>query len=167
MARPLQLPERALVVQEPWASYLVDGTKDWELRGSACHIRGRIGIAVAGLIIGEVVVLESMQVAERDAGGTLVAVEGNEANFPPLPRNFDRHRVDNFEAFRWKRWHALVVSSPVRYDKPVPYQRKTGQVNWIKLDDAALRPLKRPGAASQPTSTEKKTKRTRRHDAMP
>ncbi|CAE7939660.1 PIF1 [Symbiodinium necroappetens] len=146
--------QRALIVREPWAGYLVDGKKTWELRGTACHIRGRVGIAVAGQIIGEVRIVDCIKVAEQATDGSLVEVAGNEDCFPPLPANRPRHRVDDFQAFQWRCWHAWVVEDPVRYAEPVTYQHKRGVVNWVKLDNVVEpekhcsepKPLKRPAA---------------------
>ena len=152
--------ERALLVQEPWAGYLVDGLKEWELRGSACNIRGRIGIAVKGQIIGEVRVVQSMKIAERDSSGRLTKVPGNEGNFPLLAANLNRHRLEDFGRFPWKQWHAWVVTGAMRYSPPMSYQQKQGRVNWVRLSDdgnKSQRPQKRP-AATDAASTPRRSR---------
>ena len=129
------LPERALLVKEPWASLLVDGAKTWELRTENCTIRGRVGIAVRGKIIGEVNITDAMLVAQRDAGGTLLAIPGAEPYFPLLPANRPLHRVENFAGLRWKRFYAWIVSDAVRYSEAITYKHKQGCQKWMKLDN--------------------------------
>ena len=110
-----------------------------------CNVRGRVGIAVGGKVIGEVTILRSMKIAERSSTGSLIPVPGNEENFPLLVQNHGRHRVDNFQGFLWKCWRAWEVGNPVRYEIPQAFTHKTGVVRWIKLlaEDAPLKKNKR------------------------
>ncbi len=45
---------RGLIIDEPWVSYILDGRKTCELRGSNCRIRERIGLIRkgSGLVVG-------------------------------------------------------------------------------------------------------------------
>jgi hypothetical protein len=49
-----RIPERSLVVREPWASYIVQGRKTWEIRRYPTRVRGRIGIVSQRGLIGAV-----------------------------------------------------------------------------------------------------------------
>jgi len=49
-----RIPERSLVVREPWASYIVQGRKTWEIRRCPTRVRGRIGIVSQRGLIGAV-----------------------------------------------------------------------------------------------------------------
>ena len=39
---------RALLIREPFVSWILSGKKTWELRGSATKIRGRIALVASG-----------------------------------------------------------------------------------------------------------------------
>lgn len=49
------LPDRALIVRQPWIDLILSGKKTWEMRGAKINVRGRIGLIEqgTGLIFGE------------------------------------------------------------------------------------------------------------------
>ncbi|MDW8059296.1 MAG: ASCH domain-containing protein [Thermomicrobium sp.] len=49
-----EIPKRSFVVREPWATYIVQGRKTWEIRRYPTRIRGRIGIVSPRDLIGAV-----------------------------------------------------------------------------------------------------------------
>ena len=102
------------MVREPWASYLVDGKKVWELRGAACSLRG---LATAGTIIGEVKVVDCIKVALRSTTGRLVGCRTARQCCRRCPKTA-RHRLDDFGSFPWKTWYVWVVANPLRYENP-------------------------------------------------
>lgn len=139
-ASPTPLPEVALLVRQPWVSMILDGQKIWEMRGDACHRRGRVALACAGtgLLYGEANLIDCRLVACRDAGGTLVAA-GRHEDFPLLPNNLDKHGLTpaDFQAFDYRRWWAWVMDDPRWYPKPVPYIHPRGAVRWVRLAQPA------------------------------
>ena len=39
---------RGLLIRQPFADWIVDGKKTWEIRGSATNVRGRVAILACG-----------------------------------------------------------------------------------------------------------------------
>ena len=85
-------PKRALIVQSPWASLLVDGEKTVEIRGSATKMFGSIAIAQSKskLLIGEVTLESCCLIAVRDEDGRLQDVPGSLHTLDSLK---DAHRI--------------------------------------------------------------------------
>lgn len=118
-------PEKGLIVREPWVSMLMDGTKVWELRGSATRIRGRVGLirSASGLVLGEAVLSGCRGPLSRE----------------DLAKSVDRHRV----GFDWancpmpyRNVYAWEMSDARRYERPVPYRHPQGAVIWVGLETA-------------------------------
>lgn len=114
---------RLLVVAEPWASFLVDGVKTWELRTSGTAVRGPIGIAAKGT-------------------GTIIgAVDLVGAHGPLTPDELapfeDRHRVDPGSVAAYsgpKGLYGWEMTNAQRFETPVPYLHPRGAVIWVRLD---------------------------------
>ena len=151
MATAAALPRRS---SGPGAldTHILDGNKTWEMRGYRCSRRDRIALACSGtgLLYGEVDIVDCLRVGGLDAGGTLVA-NGRHEDFMMLPQNLPKHglSINNVRAFGYKQWWAWVLSSPRRYDEPIPYNHRRGAVNWVKLHSTPAvedqePPLKRP-----------------------
>ena len=154
------LPDVALLVQEPWITRILDGNKIWEMRGYRCSRRDRIALACSGtgLLYGEVDIVDCLRVGCLDAGGTLVA-NGRHEDFMMLPQNLPKHglSITDVPAFGYKQWWAWVLSSPRRYDEPIPYNHRRGAVNWVKLHSTSSvedqdPPLKRPCRRRSPAN---------------
>jgi hypothetical protein len=122
------IPEKGLIVREPWISMIVDGQKSWELRGSRTSIRGRIALIAAGTgtIVGE---------------ASLTAVVGP-IGIPELCANGSKHRVvANWElmGMPYRTTFAWELEDARRYDRPLTYSHPAGAVIWVNL--AASPPL--------------------------
>ena len=113
---------RALIVREPYASLIVEGVKTWELRKSACHRRGRVGIIAqgTGTIIGSVCITDS-RVVPVDELKTAVARARHHAT---------DHFVDAYYA-NLDTGHAWSLSEATKFEDPLPYVHKPGQVIWV------------------------------------
>lgn len=117
---PLDEVERVLIVQEPWASKLIDGEKTWELRKRRTTVRGQIGISASrtSKVIGTVELV--------DCHGPFTVEE--------LEDHRDRHRVgtDFLTAYAGDGtlW-AWEVTDAQRLLKPVPYVHPPGAVVWV------------------------------------
>ena len=63
-------PRQALVIKQKWAARIFDSNKTWELRGSMCHKRGKIAIAVSKIsyLAGEVTLVDSFPVGRKRHG---------------------------------------------------------------------------------------------------
>jgi hypothetical protein len=115
--------EKALIIDEPWISKIMDGTKIWEMRNSPSKQRGWIGLIKKG-------------------SGHVVGVVKMIGSDGPLPDqkmidNVDKHQIPSstFLAGRFsKHRHAWQLVNAVRLQRPVPYQHKSGAVIWVILD---------------------------------
>lgn len=117
-------PELGLIVQEPYATYIVSGEKTWEIRRYLTHIRGRIGIVSSRGWIGTVVLTEVQGPVPMEA----------------LRHHLARHRADPefLEAYaRGRPLYIWVFTDPQRFPEPIPIHRPRGPVVWIRLKQAS------------------------------
>ncbi len=114
-------PRRGLIVREPYASWIVDGKKTWEIRKHPTRVRGKIGIVTRGHLIGE---------------AEIVGVEGP-FSAEALKAHEDKHRAGAFlEAYaQGKPLWAWVLKNPRRYGAPIPVPRRAGRMLWVDLSD--------------------------------
>lgn len=112
---------RALIIREPWITWILDGKKTWEIRGSATSVRGKIGLirAQSGLIVGT---------------AELVACEGP-LDLAELHRFRRKHCVEpaHFRDVleRYARPHAWVLAKARRLRRPIRYKHPSGAVIWV------------------------------------
>ena len=115
-----ELPRRGLVVREPYASWIVDGRKTWELRRWPTHVRGRIGIVSGGQLLGDV---------------ELVGVEGPFALEELGAFRHLHHGAEEFlRAYAGGRplW-AWVLRGARRYPEPLAVPPHPGRRLWVDL----------------------------------
>lgn len=118
---------KALIIADPWIGYILDGTKDWEMRSSAASHRGWFGLIRkgTGAVYG---------VAQ------LVGI-GSPLSPTEMIATFEHHRIPEHmilsgEVAKWNTpWKLAEVS---RLAQPVSYQHKSGAVTWVELDEAAI-----------------------------
>jgi hypothetical protein len=117
---------KALVIDEPWVSKILNGEKDWEMRSTNAHFRGRFGLIRkgSGLVVGV---------------ATLSDVSGPYSN-DDIAFHAEHHRVgpDLYlqSDYKWRMaWHLEDVR---KLAQPVRYQHKNGAVTWVELDDDAV-----------------------------
>ena len=111
---------RALIVKKKWLDMILSGEKVWEIRGQDTSIRGKIGLieSGSGLIVGECRLMRSFN-----------NVNENDKRLKWL------HGIDNWEeTVRYKKPHIWLLTGPVRYEKPIPYNHPRGAVIWVKID---------------------------------
>ncbi len=123
-----QYPTRGLVIAEPWIDYILQGTKDWEIRSSNCKIRGPIALI-------------------RKGSGRVEGVANMKGTVGPLSleqlrQNVHRHRVPTDQLVnvlgRYKSPMAWVLENVRRLDSAIPYMHSPGAVIWVKLDHSAI-----------------------------
>lgn len=111
---------RGLLVRSPWADFIVDSNKTWELRGSRTNIRGKIDIILSGsgCIIGTADLVDCIGPLTRD----------------DLCDNVKKHRVGytSIDDITYDKVYAWVLENAKRFDKPVPYKHPSGAVIWVK-----------------------------------
>ena len=123
---------KGLIIADPWIGYILDGTKDWEMRSSGVSHRGWFGLIRkgTGAIYGVARLIE--------VGAPLSLTE--------MIGTFERHRIPEHmirsgEVAKWNTpWKLADVR---RLDQPVSYRHKSGAVTWVELDDMAIDGLSR------------------------
>ena len=111
---------KGLIIKDPYADYILDGKKTWELRGSNTHIRGRVAIIKSGTkqVFGTVNLCDCLPVTLK------------------ILKNFsDRHCVKDLKGIKYKQVFAWVVKDPHRYSKPKSYIHPNGAVVWVNLKE--------------------------------
>lgn len=115
--------DKALIIDDPWITKIMNGTKIWEMRSTSAKQRGWIGLIKKGS--GHVVGVAKM-----------VGADGPLSDQKMID-NVDKHHIpsDIFLAGKFsKHRHAWIMSSAVRLQRPVRYQHKSGAVIWVALD---------------------------------
>lgn len=113
---------KALIIDEPWISLILDGRKTWEMRSTHAAIRGRIALI-------------------RKGSGTVVGLADVVDSIGPLDEiawraHRARHRipVERYaETARWNIAWQLENARPLA--RPVPYAHPNGAVIWVNLSE--------------------------------
>lgn len=126
------MPEisKALIIDEPWITYLLQGKKSWELRSRQTHYRGWLGLIKKGS--GQVVGIA------RLTGVSEYLDNGD------LERSFSKHRVapEVYQRPDYKWRYAWKLENVRSLNQPVSYQHKSGAVTWVTLNAEAQVHLK-------------------------
>ena len=145
--KPAGLPLQCLSIKQEWCVEIFENGKTWEIRGQATSKRGeRVSVAQskAKALVGEVTIVDCLLVAKRNEHGNLVpARRGPQAiqNFLCNPDNFDKHRISDFSAVKYKKEvYAWVLADARRYADPVPWfpAVSLGSVGFTNLTDAVF-----------------------------
>lgn len=116
---------KGLIVKDPWIDKMLKGEKTWEIRGSNTSIRGRIALIKSGTgkIFGSIELIDSVRLSIDD-----------------FLDSTDKHciSVDDFSKMPYPKTHAWVVSNPVIFTKPIPYNHPQGAVIWVNLSKDIL-----------------------------
>lgn len=116
------LPQRGLLIRSPWIYMIMDGHKDWEIRGTKTSIRGPVALiqSKTGKIFGTADLVDSI--------GPLSLKE--------LQDTLPRHRIPAQELAQntpYKKTFAWVLKNPRWFLFPVPYKHPSGAVIWVNL----------------------------------
>ena len=117
---------KALIIDEPWISKILNGEKCWEMRSTNCKLRGEFGLIRKGS--GQVVGIAN-----------LTGVSGPYED-AELGANIEKHHVRaeiyRSPEYKWRMaWHLGAVRA---LPEPVPYIHKNGAVTWVDLDNEAV-----------------------------
>lgn len=119
----LEVPERGLIIAQPWIDLILRGEKTWEMRSTGCNVQGRIALIEKGTghIVGTADLLNSVGPMRPSA----------------LRNAIDKHCItpDRMPDEKWmKKWnHAWVLCNAERLQRAVPYQHPAGAVIWVNL----------------------------------
>ncbi|WP_461866699.1 ASCH domain-containing protein [Thermococcus sp.] len=111
---------RGLIVKEPFASWIVEGKKVWEIRKSRTKVRGRILIINKGKAIGSVELIDVL--------GPFTPEE--------LAQHEDKHMVsyDFLEKYsKGKKLYAWVFQNPEKFSSPERVKVSKGAQIWVKV----------------------------------
>jgi hypothetical protein len=134
--RPFTGVRSALYIQSHWCDLILAGKKTWEIRGSACHLRGRFCIAESstGMLIGEATLIDCKVVGTRGADGALRPAPDAPDDFLELPEHTSKHCIQDTSIIKYKKKvFAWVLSNVARYPDPVPCPHRDGCVTWQVL----------------------------------
>jgi hypothetical protein len=117
---------KALIIDDPWIDYILDGSKTWEMRSTGASHRGWFGLIRkrTGAVWG---------VARLVASGSPLSPE-------EMIATFDKHRIPAELILSGKvaKWNTPWELADVRnLASPVPYRHKPGAVTWVELDERA------------------------------
>ncbi|ALL13188.1 hypothetical protein [Caulobacter henricii] len=125
------LPDRGLMIREPWISQILMKRKLWELRGTATKIRGRLALirSGSGLILGECKLDDCLGPIGFETlieTGALSAIEREEIEHGGRAPYVKADGVTS-KTFAW------VVSSPILYPRPIAYNHPSGAITFVDL----------------------------------
>jgi hypothetical protein len=112
------IPDRGLIIRQPWIGLILEGAKTWEMRSKPTEIRGRIALieAGSGMISGEANLIDSLEPIRQDQAA----------------RCWRHHRVNDDSLL--KKWcYPWVLDQVKKYEKPIPYNHPMGAVIWVNL----------------------------------
>lgn len=119
---------RGLLIGQPFADWVVDGKKTWEIRGRATKVRGRVAIIASGTGT----VIGTCEFCDVEGPLTLKDLRSN-----PRKRNLRTSRVAELPYS--DHTYAWVLRSAMRLRKAVPYDHPQGTIIWVKLGAALAR----------------------------
>ena len=113
---------KALIIDEPWISKILNGEKTWEMRSRHATHRGRIALVRkgSGMVVG---------VAE------LIGTEGP-LDLSELREAAEKHRIPmaRYESGELIKWDiAWKLTNTQCLKTPVPYRHPAGAVTWVNL----------------------------------
>jgi len=123
---------RGLIIQDPYASQILNGQKIWEIRGRPTQIRGPVVIVKSGTgraygTANLVRVLGPLEIEDLER-----ALE--------LPKG-EREEITN-EGLPYPKTYAYVFTSPKWFENPIPYRHANGAVTWVRLPDLDLKAVR-------------------------
>jgi hypothetical protein len=113
---------KGLIIADPWMTYILNGSKIWEMRSSETSMRGPFGLIRkgTGVICGL---------------ATLTGV-GRRLSPDEMIASFDKHRIpaDMIRSGQVAKWNVPWMLADVHpLGLPVPYNHPSGAVTWVNL----------------------------------
>ena len=116
-------PSHILIVKDPWASLILNGKKQIELRTTNTRkINQEIFIAKAGTkkIFGKITILHSKLISNEEIG----SLEHKHLVSSEHLQNMNYHQKKKIYA-----WHLI---KPISFDTPIDYIHPKGAQTWVK-----------------------------------
>ena len=112
----------ALLMHEKWLKRILYYGKSWEIRGRNTHIRGKIYLAFKDHIYGETQITDCFPITKEE-----------------LKANFNLHHVEDLSIVTYKTPHIWMLDNTKRYNKPIKFPRKKGQIVFCSVNMDNLR----------------------------
>jgi hypothetical protein len=127
---PLDYPKKALIIKEPFLSYIFEKRKSWEIRGNDTKIRGRIGLigSGTGMILGECEINGSYGPLEYIELINLKYITEEEKNNLKQDRKLPYINKDNqSKTYGWE------FKNVKKYLEPIPYNHPKGAIIFVNI----------------------------------
>ena len=143
------VPDRGLMIREPWVSQILMSRKSWELRGVTTKVRGRLALirSKSGLVVGEAELVDCIGPLSLEtllSTGALSQMEKDEIEQQGRPPYVQTDDVTS-KTFAW------VMSNPILYSRPIPYKHPSGAITFVDLTKPGV--LRSTEASSSTTET--------------
>jgi len=118
-----------LLIKDPYVTWILEGKKTWEIRGSSTKVRGRIALikSKTGHVFGTCELV--------DVKGPL-SLEDLRKNAAKL-----NWKPSEISASGYEKTYAWVLKDARPLETPVPYTHPSGAVIWVKLPAVVLKKL--------------------------
>lgn len=109
---------KALLIKKPWIDYILNGQKNWEIRGRNTRIRGEIELiqSGSGLVVGKCKLVDSL-----------------ELSFEDYINNESKHCIKDTSFLPYKKTFAWVLTDAERYSTPRKYAHPKGAIIWVRM----------------------------------
>ncbi|AAL80362.1 ASCH domain-containing protein [Pyrococcus furiosus DSM 3638] len=111
---------KGLIVRQPYAKWIVEGKKSWEIRKMPTKIRGKIVI-----------------ISEKKALGTVEIVD---VLGPFTPEELSKHENKHLASYEFlkrysngKKLYAWVLANPQKFENPIDVEIPNGAQIWVNL----------------------------------
>ena len=116
---------RALIVKEPWVTYILKGLKKWEIRKRNTKIRGVIGLVCKGTLRGFVELVDSIPMAVSEL------------------KDFQQYHLVKYEdlekyAENRRVLYVWVLENPIKLNKPIEISLPRGAQLWVRIPKRVL-----------------------------
>ena len=127
---PLDYPKKALILKEPFISYIFEKRKTWEIRGNNTRIRGRIGLigSGTGMILGECEIINSFGPLTYHELIQLKYITTEERNNLKIDGKLPYINKDNqSKTYGWE------FKNVKKYLEPIPYNHPKGAIIFVNI----------------------------------
>ena len=122
--------EKGLIIDEPWISMILRGSKTWEMRKTITKIRGPIALIRKG---------SKQVVGTADLVDSLPPLSLAEFNKQERRHGIPKDRQARAASDGWQCPWVLKNAQPLR--KPVAYPHPSGAVIWVNLEPSVVKAI--------------------------
>ena len=114
----------ALIVDEPWISKILSGSKNWEIRTRNTNKRGEIGLIRkgSGLLVGSVDLVNVLELPRIEN-----VLNGTFQNHHSWVQDLINYGDPEKPLYAW------VLKNAHEFEQPIPYEHPQGAVVWVKV----------------------------------